>query len=36
MPVDLVVLTRAGFNRASRVKTSLASTARNQGVLVYG
>ena len=35
MPVDLVVLTRAEFNRTSRVKTSLASTARDQGVLLY-
>jgi predicted nucleotidyltransferase len=35
-PVDLVVLTREEFNRTCRVKTSLASTAQNQGVLVYG
>jgi predicted nucleotidyltransferase len=35
-PVDLVVLTREEFNRTSRVRTSLASTARNQGVLIYG
>ncbi len=35
-PVDLVVLTREEFNRNSRVRTSLASTARNQGVLIYG
>ena len=35
-PVELVVLTREEFNRASRVKTSLASTALSQGVLIYG
>ncbi len=35
-PVDLVVLTRAEFNASSQVKTSLASTAKNQGVLLYG
>jgi uncharacterized protein len=35
-PVDLVVLTREEFNRTSRVKTSLASIAQNQGVLIYG
>jgi predicted nucleotidyltransferase len=35
-PVDLVVLTREEFNRTSQVKTSLASTAKNEGVLLYG
>jgi len=35
-PVDLVVLTREEFDTASRVKTSLASNAKNQGVLLYG
>ncbi len=35
-PVDVIVLTRDEFNRTSRVKTSLASTAQSQGVLVYG
>ncbi len=36
IPVDLVVLTREEFNRTSQVKTSLASTARAKGVLIYG
>ena len=36
IPVDLVVLTREEFNRTSRVKTSLASTTRDKGVLIYG
>jgi uncharacterized protein len=35
-PVDLVILTREEFNRTSLVKTSLASTAQRQGVLIYG
>ncbi len=35
IPVDLVVLTKEEFNRTSRVKTSLAATAQNQGVLIY-
>ena len=35
-PVDLIVLTRDEFDRSSRVKTSLASTAQTQGQLIYG
>ena len=35
-PVDLIVLTRDEFYRSSGVKTSLASTARTQGRLIYG
>ena len=35
-PVDLVVLTRKEFDRTSRIRTSLASTAQSQGVLIYG
>ena len=35
-PVDVIVLTRAEFQRASRVKTSLASTVRAEGVVLYG
>ena len=36
MPVDVIVLTRAEFQRASRVKTSLASTVQAEGKLLYG
>ena len=36
IPVELVVLTREEFNRTKRVKTSLASTALKQGILIYG
>ena len=35
-PVDVIVLTREEFDRTSRVKTSLASTARSEGKVVYG
>lgn len=35
-PVDLIVLTREEFNRTSQVRASLASTALNHGVLIYG
>jgi len=34
--VDVIVLTRAEFNRASRVKTSLAASVQSHGVVVYG
>ena len=34
-PVDVIVLTREEFDRTSRVKTSLASTARSEGKVVY-
>ena len=33
--VDLVVLTRAEFRRLSKVKTSLAATAKTKGILLY-
>lgn len=36
VPVDVVVLTRAEFQRASRVKTSLASTVLAEGEVLYG
>jgi predicted nucleotidyltransferase len=35
-PVDVIVLTQAEFQRASRVKTSLASTVRAEGEMLYG
>jgi predicted nucleotidyltransferase len=35
-PVDVIVLTRAEFQRASRVKTSLMSTVRAEGKVLYG
>ena len=35
-PVDVIVLTRAEFQRASRVKTSLASTVQAEGKVLYG
>jgi len=35
-PVDVIVLTRAEFQRASRVKTSLASTVQAEGEVLYG
>jgi predicted nucleotidyltransferase len=35
-PVDLIVLTQAEFQRASRVKTSLASTVKAEGMVVHG
>ena len=34
-PMDVIVLTREEFDRTSRVKTSLASTARSEGKVVY-
>jgi predicted nucleotidyltransferase len=36
VPVDVIVLTQAEFQRASRVRTSLASTVRTEGRLLYG
>jgi predicted nucleotidyltransferase len=35
-PVDVIVLTRAEFQRASRVKTSLASMVQTEGKILYG
>jgi predicted nucleotidyltransferase len=35
-PVDVIVLTQAEFQRASRVKTSLASTVQAEGEILYG
>jgi predicted nucleotidyltransferase len=35
-PVDVIVLTRAEFQRARRVRTSLASTVQAEGRLLYG
>ena len=34
-PVDLVVLTREEFNRTSQVKTSLASSVKAHGKILY-
>ena len=36
VPVDVIVLTQAEFQRASRVKTSLASTVQAEGEVLYG
>ncbi len=36
VPVDVIVLTRAEFQRACRVKTSLASTVQAEGKVLYG
>jgi predicted nucleotidyltransferase len=36
VPVDVIVLTRAEFQRASRVKTSLASVVQTEGQMLYG
>ena len=36
VPVDVIVLTQAEFQRASRVRTSLASTVQAKGKLLYG
>jgi predicted nucleotidyltransferase len=36
VPVDVIVLTRAEFQRASRVKTSLASTVQAEGEVLHG
>jgi predicted nucleotidyltransferase len=35
VPVDVIVLTRAEFQRASQVKTSLASTVQAEGEMLY-
>ena len=35
-PIDLIVLTQAEFQQASRVKTSLASTVQVEGEMLYG
>ena len=34
-PVDVIVLTRAEFQRTARVKTSLAATVKSRGKLLY-
>lgn len=36
IPVDLIVLTRAEFQRHAQVKTSLAATVKSKGILLYG
>ena len=36
VPVDVIVLTRDEFQRAARVKTSLASRVQVEGKLLYG
>ena len=36
IPVDVIVLTRAEFQRLAQVKTSLAATAKAKGILLYG
>jgi predicted nucleotidyltransferase len=36
VPVDVIVLTHAEFQRLAQVKTSLASTAKTNGILIYG
>lgn len=36
IPVDVIVLTRAEFHRQVQVITSLASKAKNKGILLYG
>ena len=35
IPVDVIVLTRAEFDRSAKVKTSLAATAQSKGILLY-
>ena len=35
-PIDVIVLTRAEFQRASRVKTSLVATVEAEGQVLYG
>ena len=35
-PIDVIVLTQAEFQRASRVKTSLASIVQAEGEMLYG
>jgi hypothetical protein len=34
-PVDVIVLTKEEFNRTSQVKTSLASTVKANGEVLY-
>ena len=36
VPVDVIVMTRAEFQRAGEVKTSLAAIVKNKGELLYG
>lgn len=36
LPVDVIVLTRDEFQRLTQVRTSLASTAKTRGILLYG
>lgn len=36
IPVDVIVLTRAEFQRGRRVRTSLPSTVQAEGKLLYG
>ena len=36
IPVDVIVLTHAEFQRQSQVKTSLVVTAKEKGILLYG
>jgi len=36
IPVDVIVLTRAEFERGSRVRTSLPATVQTEGKLLYG
>ena len=36
VPVDVIVLTRAEFERGSRVRTSLPATVQAEGKLLYG
>ena len=35
-PVDVIVFTRAEFQHSAQVKTSLAATAKDKGILLYG
>jgi hypothetical protein len=35
VPVDVIVLTRSEFQRASQVKSSLAATVLAEGQLIY-
>jgi len=36
VPVDVIVLTHAEFQRLAQVKTSLAATAKAKGIILYG
>ena len=36
VPVDVIVMTQVEFQRAGRVKTSLAATAQTEGKILYG